>query len=386
MRNKAIMPILICTAFILILFIYNQTHTVNRNFSEEIIIDLNKVEKLESPSINSHLTAADKYKIEKYTFQRPQIQTRTEEPRDLVVGEQTAYGDTIYYKIVHDIPMSVVADAVDMYALDKISGDVQLIYQTDSSFGIGYLNEFRCNNKYLFWVQLYDKGWKIYKMDLTSKRPILIREGKTFPGSILPSLSVSNEYVSWFEKNVEEDSFDLMLYSINEDELVVLSSGPVLKTPYDRAYIRDNTLAYLSEDVRGVKIEICDLETLETKTLLLPKDAQVENVYSNGKVTAWFENFKTSSIFVYDHFKHKLYSTEEYIFSMDLIEQSIFINTGDEIIAYDLKHKSRHLLVESNSQQRYIMATVTSDNKFIAYSDMSDGSVETTIVEISDSL
>ncbi|HHW06192.1 MAG TPA: hypothetical protein GXX34_01445 [Clostridia bacterium] len=173
----------------------------------------------------------------------------------------------------------------------------------------------------------------------------------------------------------------MVVCSIDKEQPIILSSSPGANIPCERAHIRDNTLAYWSEDASGVTIHVCNLETLNTQTLLLPRDARVENAYSNGKITAWFENYYSTSIFIYDHAKHALYSIEEYVFSIDLVDRTVLINTGDSIIAYDLDNNSRHVLIEPNSQQRYIMARVTSDNKFIAFSDMPDGSVETTIVE-----
>lgn len=365
--------------FLLLLFFYNKKPVSNYNDFNEIKIKLEDSEVLDSSTINSAFESG--YKIEKYVFQLPEIATRTHEARILDIAEQTVYHNTIYYKVIHGIPMSNDADAVDVYTLNRINGDIQLIYQTDSSFGIGYLNEFRCNEQYLFWVHLYDSGWKIYKMNLASRQPVIIRECQFKPGTIMPSLSVSNEYVSWYEKHEQDDTFDLMLYSISEDEILVVSSNCLLKSPYKRAHIRESTLTYLTQNESGIQIEIYDLNTLKKQYLILPKDCQIENVYSNGNITVWHENYKTSSIFIYDHQEEKLYSTEEYVFSIDLIGQNIFVNTGEEILAYNIQNKSKYFLTRPETDQRYIMATVTSDQKYIAYNQISNDTVETLIIE-----
>lgn len=378
LKNKAIIAILFFLACLLMLLIYNQRIASKQDFANEIIINLEDAEKLNLSVVGNNSKNDSKYGVYKYNFPLPHIETRSQESRIVSIGEQTAFGNNIYYKIMHDIPMSNVADAADIFALDRNSGNIQLIYQTDSNFETGWICDFKCNDKYLFWLHFYGTIWRIYKMPLTSPQPILVKEGG---GTILPSLSVSNEYVSWFEKDDKNSSPHLMLYSINEDQTMLVSANPTLKSPYKRADIRGNHLTYLSEDPRGIKIKILNLNEMSTREILLPKDARVEDVYSNGHLTVWYENFKKSAIFVYDHLERKLYTMEEHIFSLDLIDQSIFVNTRDKIIVYDFNDKSKHILTESNPEQRYYMAIVTSDNNFIAFNNAPDNAVETTIIE-----
>lgn len=300
--------------------------------------------------------------------------------KNLTIGDQTLYGNKIYYIAENVINMSNYSNNIEIYEYDILSKNAKLIYTYVSEQEGLKVNELKTNGKYIFWNLNTSKN-KSYlcKLNLEDNKVKIIRN-LSDEGSIIPAcLSIADKYLSWYEL-IEKDNTSiakLFVYNIENDKIKEINNDVYLNSPYDRAHIRDNKITFLIKNKDYKKVCIYNLENNEKSFLSLPKERNIVNIFSNNIFTVWHENYGKTNIYLYDHKLNKLFlitseDNEEEVFSMDFNGQHIFINNIEDntnnIICIDIKDNEKTNLTQHlNFNRNYLILTeVTVDGRFIA--------------------
>ncbi|WP_178137484.1 hypothetical protein [Tepidibacter thalassicus] len=295
-------------------------------------------------------------------------------PKDGEIGDQTVYGNQVYYTVLYMKDMSNFAEKVDIYKYNVDNGDCDLLYEDNNLDSDIYINELRANENYLFWEKFTPQNdWSLNKFNLNNNKIEVIRTSKDTNSKILPSIEVTNKHLTWYEYVNKKPR--LIIYSIKENKIKIIDKNIYLESPYDRAYIRDNKLTYITSNNKNKYINIYDLNKNRNKILSMPKNIKIKNILSNNNFTIWHEDYGISNVYVYDHRIKELYlinskNNGHNVFAINLCKNYIFINDSNNsnIFCFDMNTKKKiNLTKEINYDKNlYTLTTVTSDNKFIA--------------------
>jgi hypothetical protein len=342
----------------------NNTNIVNLTNRFEEYIDISN----KFSTLNSGDNYLKKFNINEYVLPVPEGGE---------IGDQTVYGNKIYYVVTYSRKMSNFAIKVEIYSYDINNHNTNLIYEYENPSQDIYINELRANEKYLFWTILTpDNSWDLYKLTLEDKSTKVIRTSKNTHSKIPPVITLTNNYLCWYEtinKN-ENIYFALKIYLINENVIKTISDNVYLTSPYTRAFIRNNIVTYLTQNNEGININVYNIKSDQNKILLIPTNKKIQNVISNERFTVWHENYTKTNIYVYDHKLDKLFlvnskENSHNIFAIDLLENYVFINASDinNIFCLDINNKEKINLTSTlNNNNGYIFTRVTAENKFIA--------------------
>ncbi|SHJ89557.1 hypothetical protein [Paramaledivibacter caminithermalis] len=342
----------------------NNTNIVNLTNRFEECIDISN----KFSSIKSKGKYFKKFDINEYVLPLPEGGE---------IGDQTVYKNKIYYVVTYSRKMSNFAKKVEIYSYDINNNNNNLIYQYENSSKDIYINELRANEKYLFWTILTpDNSWNLYRLSLEDKSTKVIRTSKNTHSKIPPVITLTNNYLCWYEtinKN-ENIYFVLKIYFINEDVIKTISDNVYLTSPYARAFIRNNILTYLTQNNEGININIYNIKNDQNKILIIPANKKIQNVISNERFTVWHENYTKTNIYVYDHKLDKFFlinskENSHNIFAIDLLGSYVFVNASDinNIFCLDIDTKEKINLTNTlNNNNGYIFTRVTAENNFIA--------------------
>ncbi|WP_187296307.1 hypothetical protein [Tepidibacter mesophilus] len=297
------------------------------------------------------------------------------------IGDQTVYGNHVYYIVLYMKEMSNFAQKAEIYQYNIVNKDYKLIFEYKNLNYDIYVNELRANENYLFWENFDPQNnWSLNKFNLSTNEVEPIITSKDTDSKILPSIEVTNKYLAWYEY-VNKKAY-LMIYSIEKNEIKVIDKNIHLESPYDRAYIRNNKITYLTIDNKNKYINIYNLDENKNKVLNISKNIEIKNVLSNDNFTVWHEDYGMSNVYVYDHRLKKLYLINSKrnghnIFAINLCKNYIFINDSKKsnIFCFDINNKKKTNLTKklNNDKNLYTLTTVSADNKFIAQNTTIEG-------------
>ena len=326
---------------------------------EETQIELTDFEHRDSPDLSPVQYKVDQYKL--YAEDGYSI------------WDQTAYGDNIYYIMAED-NMGILYESIQIFVHDIKENTTDLLYEHSGDESV-MLSELRATENNLFFVEGHVGKSMIKKIDLTTNQVSVIHSSEQSDAV----LSNNVDYVAWFEVNNDEKTA-LYIYSIADEDLRVIEEDLALQPDFSRPNIRGNHLVYrATHPDDGInKINIVNLETNETESILIP--GKVQNVFSNGGITVWHEDYYQANIYYYDHLKEEvkmIHSKEadEMIFAIDLLQNDVLVNFSEDstgnhnIYAYNLETQTSTNLTQNESESTgYYLTDVTADEKFIAQS------------------
>lgn len=321
-------------------------------------------------------------------------------PEGSEIGDQTVYGDKIYYVVFYmerDSDQVQFPDTklMEIYNYDTITGQHQPIFHCDEQSG-KYINELRANKDFLFWNLLAPgTGWKLYQYNLDHNTASIFISKENDD-----TISLSDRYLAWYEVKQVEDQIEylLMVYDLEKAKLQTIEDGCYLPSPYYRANIRNNHVTFLTGDEKNTYVNIFDLETDHKEILTIPKKSVGDKDYfigyavSNGLYTALQEYVfyggalgQSSNVYVYDHDADTLYlinsdTDGQHAFSIDLVKHYVLLNDtmAGYIYCFDLLAREK---INLTAIKNPYIVTVAADNKAISHSLTNEGVGNCLIVE-----
>lgn len=331
-------------------------------------IELTNFEHHDSPDISPVQYKVDEYKLNS--------------DDGYSIYDQTAYGDKIYY-IMAEENMGVLYESVEIFVHDVKENTTNVLYKHSGDEPVIFA-ELRATENYLFYVELYAGKFIIKKHNLSTNQASIIHSSEQANALNTPLLSHNEKYVAWFENTLAENDNDertsLYLYSIAEENLSVIEEDVTFQADFSRPNIRGNHLVYRAtypgDEIN--KINIVNLETNETQSILIP--GKVQNILSNGEITVWHEDYHQANIYYYDHLKEEVYmihskKSNELIFAIDLLKNNILVNFSEDstgnhnIYTYNVETQTSTNLTQNEAESTgYYLTNITADEKFIAQS------------------
>jgi len=309
-------------------------------------------------------------------------------PQNGEIGDEAVFGDIIYYSVLYMENMSNYANRVEIYSYNTENKDTNKIYEYKNFNDLFYLNELKATDDKLYWNMISSDGigWEIYEFDLISMQTKAIHSSNVSNPINIPSLTISNQLLAWYEiyKGDAYDEVSLVIYSFETREVESNNDQIHLFSPYDRAFIRDDFLTYLTLNEDNIIVNVWDTINGNIQELEFEIGTRILNIRSNGEITVWHENYGESDVYVYDHISNELYliSSEDdatRIFSIDLFDDFVLINDKKTKKIYGVNIINKKIFDFTREIQgvtsNYIMSGISADNQFKTVNKTSENEI-----------
>ena len=212
-----------------------------------------------------------------------------------------ALNEDIFYYAYSQSSKNDLKSNIIINSFDLNSEEIKNI----TKFTIGdsdFFSELVISDDLLFWV-IEDTvgGWSINKYGLKTKIFDVIRDDSQSKSTLPICLNASDNYITWFEYDMEHnnDTAELYSYYIKNEEIVLISNKIKLFTPYDRTYIRNDSVTFVEEILGNVQLVNYSLtDDIELSKIEIDRDLQVLNPVTLNEITVWHDGFGESKIYI----------------------------------------------------------------------------------------
>lgn len=280
-------------------------------FENPIEINLNEADTMPHNQIQPILTLDSSKFIDK-------VENASGEIWDYALAE-----NDLIYVVGYDKKMALSAYKFEIYRYDISKSTNELLYTCDKE-GFVVLNEMVCNDTNMFWVEeTYEEGHDyttLYSMNLNTKEINILRRLRLMEEIYNPiCLSISTNYLTWYESKEESSDNEKLSHKINVYNISNNSFEPVeisniiCFSPYVRPDIYDNNITFMTETRNdSIIINRYNLVTQENISVALPKNIKLVDCSSNSNYFLWYESYNVGNrnYYLYNYNNMKLYKID----------------------------------------------------------------------------
>lgn len=305
----------------------NQSITVS-NFND--VTEINITDSANEKNLVKEELSMLKYELEETTG------------NDIDLLEYAQNSENVYYTKCYYIPMTIYTYYAEVYCYNIESKTHTLIYQKEN---ISNLNELRANDDYVVWVEYIPEGEGFdYSVMLYDSKSGDVSNIATINSDYIGEicLSISKNYVTWYEYYYNEERVEVSIYDINDKSTYQLENEDiVLFYPYERLDIVDDGITFFTKNDEGnVEVNRYNIKDKTTFSLVIEEEMEFAGCMSNQDYIGWFTNYNNGRYYFYHMDSDKIYtlnSLGNLTFFDVRLEDKLYINerTLNRIYVYD---------------------------------------------------
>lgn len=268
------------------------------------------------------------------------IDLNDETENDGALGCITAFDGSIYFELCNIDPVTTNYLSCSINKLDLFSMTYEPIVNIESDEPF-YTNELVIVGDLLFWVYRDSKKLSIDYYILSTGEQGTIKEYPASAPTII--LCGDTRFLTWYVPY--ETGIHLFCFDTQTKNIVNLTQNAAADSPYTRAYVNNNIVAFLENYEGGRLLVIYDLlNQKRLYTCILSDEFMLTRLQANANHVICTEGYsRETPIYLLDSNKQefvKVALTEDdySIFACHLYEEYIMVNTGlsEKLILFSL--------------------------------------------------
>lgn len=289
----------------------------------------------------------------------------------------TVYGNKIYYIFQFLKKYSNIAEISRIYEYDTITGKSRLIYEIEDP-DVLWVNELRADEKKLYWTTLRENKYTLESLDLKTQRAEKIHSVSNEKINQPIVLGGNNKYLSWYEYDVAKNLLKFMYYNLKEEEISYVNEEGIFFDTFDRPSINKEKALILQDVNSKISFNLFNLKNFQIEhRFSLSKEMGCVFPQVSNEYIVWRDKYSERNIYVYNLklnnvSKINLKELDKNIFSMHLYDRILYINTGEDIMYFDLEETSYSIITKASIHNKsliggnYSLSKISLDKQYIS--------------------